>query len=68
MIHTSIDWKSVRRELARERAELFELFVKNPDNVRLAIAISRLDDQISNCGEHIQRARNHLGGAFHLLT
>ncbi|HEX4003340.1 MAG TPA: hypothetical protein VHX36_11880 [Candidatus Acidoferrales bacterium] len=68
MSHTSIDWKNVRTQLAKQRKELFELLEKNPENIRLAAEIKRLDDQISECSERIQRERPDQDGAMHLLS
>jgi hypothetical protein len=52
-----IDWKNVLKELVGKRTELFERFVKDPANIRLAREIKRLDDQILECREHLQHAQ-----------
>lgn len=36
-----------REELKARRKRLFERFVKNPENIRLAIEIKRMDDQVA---------------------
>ena len=48
----SIDWSSIRKELATKRTELFDRFTKNPQDIRLAIEIKLLDDQMLECSEH----------------
>jgi hypothetical protein len=53
---TVIDWQQVRQELSKERTELFNRFVSDPANIRLAIRIRELDEQILQCAEHLQRA------------
>jgi hypothetical protein len=52
----SINWKNVREELARARTTLFERFVTDPANTRLAPAIKQLDDQILECADHLRGA------------
>jgi hypothetical protein len=54
MLATSVDWKKVRQELRARRAEAFDRFEKNPGNIRLAIEIKLLDDEILDCAEHEQ--------------
>jgi hypothetical protein len=51
---TSVDWQKVRQELRVRRTQLFDRFVKNPGDVRLAIEIKMLDDQVSECAERLQ--------------
>jgi hypothetical protein len=55
----AIDWKNVRIELGTTRKDLFERFVKNPADIRLAKEIRRLDDQLLTCLEHMQCGRRH---------
>lgn len=55
MLTASVDWKKVRQELRARRAELFDRFAKNPGNISLAIEIKMLDDELSECAEHVQR-------------
>ncbi len=57
MLPASVDWKKVRKELTEKRTELFERFVKNPAEIRLAREIKLLDDQLLECSEHIERQR-----------
>ena len=57
MGNASIDWNSVRKELAEKRAELFNRFVRHPENIRLAVEIKHLDDQLVECHEHMAHAR-----------
>jgi hypothetical protein len=57
MVSTSIDWSAVRKNLASERAELYERFLRNPEDIRLAIEIKHLDDQMLDCSEHMEHER-----------
>jgi hypothetical protein len=61
MLHTSVDWKKIRADLGSRRAELFERFVKNPAEIRLAKEIKLLDDQMVECSQHMERERTHQG-------
>ena len=54
MLATSVDWKKVRQELKARRTEAYDRFVKNPGDIRLAIEIKLLDDEILDCAEHEQ--------------
>jgi len=53
----SVDWEKVRQELKTLRNERFERFVKNPGEIRLAIEIRMLDDEMWECSEHLKRER-----------
>jgi hypothetical protein len=53
----AINWKSVRVELRAKREELFESFLKNPADIRLAKEIRLLDEQLLKCSEHMERER-----------
>ena len=55
MAENSIDWIEVRDDLKIERARLFEQFLKNPVDTRLALTIKTLDDRIVDCAEWIRR-------------
>jgi hypothetical protein len=48
-----IDWLSEREELQARRNPLFERFEINPHNVRLAMEIKKIDDQIAECTERL---------------
>ena len=52
----SIDWKQVRKELSDERTKLFNRFVAEPANIRLAVTIRKSDEQILRCTEHVRQA------------
>jgi hypothetical protein len=60
MLATTVDWKKVRQELKAKRTEIFDRFVKNPADIRLAIEIRILDDEMVDCSKHLQRERDHL--------
>jgi hypothetical protein len=51
---TSVDWKKVRQELRARRTEVYDRFMKHPEQIRLAIEIKLLDDEILDCAEHEQ--------------
>jgi len=55
MSTTIVDWKKVREQLKVKRTEIFDRFVKNPNDIHLAIEIKLLDDEMLDCAEHRQR-------------
>jgi len=56
---TSVDWKKVREQLKAKRNELFHRFERSPGDIRLAIEIKILDDEMWDCSEHLQGERDH---------
>lgn len=52
-----IDWKRIRKELAGRRTKLFDRFLKNPQDIHLAIEIKQLDDEMLDCSEHLSDRR-----------
>ena len=47
MLETAIDEKRKREELKAKRNLLFERYLKNPQDTRLALEIKAIDDQIA---------------------
>ena len=54
MVGTSVDWKSKREELKAKRKLLFTRYVKNPTDIRMALELKHIDDQIAECTEHME--------------
>ena len=54
MLATSVDWKSKREELKAKRKPLFTRYVKNPSDIRMALELKHIDDQIAECTEHME--------------
>jgi len=54
MAENSIDRKKVRDDLKIQRTELFEGFLRHPEDTRLALSIRIIDNQIANCNERIR--------------
>jgi len=50
----SVDWKSKRDELKAKREPLFNRYLKHPNDIRLALEIKKIDDQIAECTEQMQ--------------
>ena len=56
MSEKEIDEKEKRDELKAKRNLLFERLLKNPLNIGLAVEIKRIDDQIAECIQHLERS------------
>jgi hypothetical protein len=48
-------WKRKREDLKKRRTPLFKRYVKSPNDLRLALAIKMIDDQIAECSEQMER-------------
>ena len=48
------DLEKKREELKAKRKRLFALFLRNPAQIRLAIEIKKIDDQVAECAEHLR--------------
>jgi hypothetical protein len=48
------DLEKKREELKAKRDRLFALFLRNPAQIRLAIEIKKIDDQVAECTEHLR--------------
>ena len=53
MTTSSVDWKTKRDRLRSRRGPLFENYLKNSYDIRLALEIKTIDDQIAECTEHL---------------
>lgn len=49
----SVDWKRKREGLKARRIPLFERYLKNPNDLHLALEIKNIDDHIAECTEHM---------------
>ena len=61
MLATPGDWKSKREELKAKRKPLFTRFLKNPNDVRLALELKHIDDQIAECTERMELKKEKQG-------
>jgi hypothetical protein len=53
-------WKRKREDLRNRRIALFKRYAKNPNDLRLALEIKSIDDQIAECSQQMQRANRKL--------
>jgi hypothetical protein len=53
-------WKRKREDLRNRRILLFKRYEKNPNDLRLALEIKSIDDQIAECSQQMQRANRKL--------
>jgi hypothetical protein len=53
MLASSVDWNSKRETLKAKRVLLFNRYLKNPHDSRMAPEIKNLDDEIAECTEHM---------------
>jgi hypothetical protein len=53
-------WKRKREDLKDRRIPLFRRYEKNPNDLRLALEIKLLDDQIAECTQEIDRENRKL--------
>jgi hypothetical protein len=49
-------WKRKREELKNRRIPLFKRYESSPNDLRLALEIKTMDDQIAECTRQIERA------------
>ena len=47
-------WKRKREDLKKRRTALFKRYEKSPGELRLALEIKRIDDQIAECTQQIE--------------
>ncbi len=63
-------WKRKREDLENRRDLLFKRYQKTPNELRLALEIRVIDDQIAECTHHIelesQKDRASAGGFSHV--
>jgi hypothetical protein len=55
-------WKRKREDLKKRRTPLFKRYEKSPNDLRLALEIKMIDDQIAECTQQMER-ENALAGA-----
>lgn len=48
-------WKRKREDLRNRRTPLFKRYEKNPSDLRLALEIKTIDDQIAECMQQMER-------------
>jgi hypothetical protein len=48
-------WKRRREDLNNRRTPLFKRYEKSPNDLRLALEIKTIDDQIAECTQQIER-------------
>ena len=48
-------WKRKREDLQNRRTSLFKRFERNPSDLRLALEIRTIDDQIAECTQQMER-------------
>jgi hypothetical protein len=54
MAENSIDREKVCNDLKIQRAKLFKQFSKHPKDIRLALTIKIIDNQIADCAEWVR--------------
>lgn len=47
-------WKRKREDLRNRRVPLFKRYQRNPNDLRLALEIKSIDDQIAECTQQMQ--------------
>jgi len=47
-------WKRKREDLKNKRSPLFKRYRKSPNDLRLALEIKMIDDQIAECTQQIE--------------
>lgn len=57
MLENGIAARKKREELNAKRNRLFQQFLKNPLNTRLALKIKIIDDQVAECTAQMERKR-----------
>jgi len=57
MLENAIDVRRKREELKSKRNLLFQQFLKNPLDTRLALRIKTIDDQVAECTEQMARMK-----------
>lgn len=48
-------WKRKREDLQNKRTLLFKRYERNPGDLRLALEIKTIDDQIAECTQQMER-------------
>jgi hypothetical protein len=50
-------WKRKREDLQNRRPPLFKRYERNPSDLRLALEIKTIDDQIAECTQQMEREK-----------
>jgi hypothetical protein len=61
-------WKRKREDLKKRRTPLFKRYKKSPNDLRLALEIKMIDDQIAECTQQIERENALAGASSRSLT
>ncbi len=56
-MNAPLPWKRTRDLLNKQRTPLSKEFDKNPNDLRLALKIKGIDDEIAVCTEHMTKER-----------
>jgi len=54
MLVTCVNWKSRREDLKAKRKPLFARYLKNPNDIRMALELKHIDDRIAECTERME--------------
>jgi hypothetical protein len=54
MLATTDVWKKKRGDLNIKRTSLFKKYLQNPNDLRLALEIKRIDDEIAECTDKMR--------------
>ncbi len=68
MVETAIDERRKREKLRATRNLLFERFSRAPQDIRLALEIKLIDDQVAECTDRIRRNRETPREARHFRS
>jgi hypothetical protein len=63
MLAVASVWKKKRDDLKAKRNSLFEKYAKQPEDFHLALEIKKLDDEIADCTQHVEKERRAEGSA-----
>lgn len=61
-LEISVDWRSKREELKATRKPLFTRYVENPNDIRMALELKHIDDQIAECTERMEEEKAGIVG------
>lgn len=61
-------WKRKREDLKKMTTPLFKRYEKSPNDLRLALEIKMVDDQIAECTQQMERENALAGASSRSLT
>jgi hypothetical protein len=61
-------WKRKREDLRNRRTPLFKSYEKSPNDLRLALEIKMIDDQIAECAQQMERENAVTGASVRSST